>query len=802
MSLNFNAYCLLINQALFMKNLLVSLFVFLLSNQLYSQDFEATFKTFSQDYVPDRVHIHFDKSTYGAGDTIWFKGYLLNAVSPVNGSKNLYIDWTDTSGQLIDRTISPIVSGITMGQIAIPSTYRSNYIHAKAYTKWMLNFDADFLFNKDIRVLSENHEGRKEPAIEANISFFPEGGNLIKNVVNKIAFKINDQFGRPVNATGTLMIDGKPADAIKTIHDGMGYFFLHPEPGKNYSLAWTDAQGARHNTAIPAATDEGVSMQIGWLPDKRSFMIQGTGAFADRNLRIIGSMFGQSVFNILRTPEKGLIQGLIPVNTLPSGILRITVLDDQYHPLAERITFINNHEYRFDAAMDVVHWGLNKRARNEIEISVPDSVSANLSVSVTDGQIDFDTTSGIISDLLLRSELKGKIFNPAFYFQDEEDSTQKLLDLVMLTHGWRKISWREMAEGKLPDIKFPKDSTYLTISGNIFGATTAQLQQAGDLILIVNQKKNSEWLMAPIDPDGSFSVKDYLLFDTALVYYQSPKGKGMKNVTVQFKDNPLPVATSRIPAGLGKIPDVDTAGFHRQLMLSKELQSELAFFEGKILNEIKITAKTKSREEIMDDKYTSGLFSGGASKSFDLITDPSAAASFDIFNYLQGKVAGMMITPGNPPSISWRGGQPALFLNELPVQPDMLATIPVSDIAYVKILNPPFMGAPGGGANGAIAVYTRKGGDFVYEPGKGLDRNTVMGYSVIRQFYSPDYERMPSDKKDLRTTLYWNPEVILNPGKNKVVLKFFNNDVSTSFRVVIEGMTPDGKLTRVVKIME
>lgn len=801
MYLNFSTDCLLNNFRPIMKNFFVSALGILLSMHVYSQDFESTFQTYSQHYVSDRIHIHFDKTTYSAGDTIWYKGYLLNGIQPVSGSKNLYIDWTDSNGKLIERSVDPIVSGITFGQIAIPANYKDAYIHAKAYTKWMLNFDGAFLFDKDIRVLSDSTKKQRSAAPEASITFFPEGGTLINNLVNKVAFKITDQYGRPVKGSGTLMVDGKPTEKFKSLHDGMGFFFLRPEPGKKYTASWSDEQSRQYSADLPPATNEGIAMQIGLMQGKRSFIIKGTDSFASKSIRMIGTMFDQPVFDIVRTAQDGLIQGIIPVNTLPTGILRITVLDDQYHPLAERITFINNDNYQFETKMEVLHWGLNKRARNEIEISIPDSMAANISVAVTDGQIDFDTSSGIISDLLLTSELKGKINNPAFYFQNAEDN-EGLLDLVMLTNGWRKISWKDLADGTLPEIKFPKDSTYLTLSGHVYGATPTQLQQAGDLILIVNQKNNSEWMMTPINPDGSFAVKDYLLFDTALVYYQAPKGKGLKNISVQFKDNPLPGVTSRVRAGISKPADTDTTGYYRQLMLSKELQSELDFFQGKILDEIKIQARTKSPEQVLDERYTSGLFTGGNAKSLNLLNDPSAIGALNIFNYLQGKVAGVMISPGSPPSITWRGGQPALFLNEMPVDAEMLSTVPVSDVAYIKVISPPFMGAIGGGGNGAIAVYTRKGNDVVYEPGKGLSRNSVTGYSIIRQFYSPDYERMPSDKKDLRTTLYWNPEVMLNPGNNKVVLKFFNNDVSESFRVVIEGMTPDGKLTRLVRMME
>src|SRR5690606_12432004 len=174
-------------------------------------------------------------------------------------------------------------------------------------------------------------------------------------------------------------------------------------------------------------------------------------------------------------------------------------------------------------------------------------------------------------------------------------------------------------------------------------------------------------------------------------------------------------------------------------------------------------------------------------------------------NYLQGQVAGLQInTSGNPPSISWRGGSPAIFLNEMQSSAEMISSISISDVAYIKVIRPPFIGAAGGGGNGAIAIYTRRGDDVRSQPRQGLANNMVTGYTRIRQFYSPDYSTLSEEheKKDFRTTLYWNPEIITKPGSNKVLLTFYNNDVTEAFRVILEGITSDGRLAHVEMVME
>ena len=135
---------------------------------------------------------------------------------------------------------------------------------------------------------------------------------------------------------------------------------------------------------------------------------------------------------------------------------------------------------------------------------------------------------------------------------------------------------------------------------------------------------------------------------------------------------------------------------------------------------------------------------------------------------------------------------------------NQLTSISMSDVAFVKVFNPPFFGAFGGGGSGAIAVYTKKGSANTAPKGKGMPSKLVIGYAPEKQFYSPNYERFDprNENKDVRTTIYWNPQVNTSEQNKKVLLKFFNNDVSSSFRVVIEGMTKDGLLAHYEQVME
>jgi hypothetical protein len=793
-----------------MKLIILVVLAFLFSSPLtFAQNIDTTIEKYATEYGQERPYLHYDKSNYAAGETVWYKVYLMSGIFPADDSKTFYIDWTDDKGKLLLHSLMPVVYATASGQFDIPPTYTGKFIHVKAYTKWMLNFDSSFLYNKDIRILSKTPPitSQKNNLIPS-IQFFPEGGDAIEGVTNKIAFKANDQWGRPVKIKGIIVDNhGLKVDSLHTIHDGMGYFYTFPKGGETFTAKWKDEKGTEHVTALPVAKEYGVALQVIIAGEKREFVVSAppTSAAALGIIHLLGTMNQHEVFKVTKDISTGVLRGVIPTADLPSGILTITVFNAQWMPLAERIIYINNQEYLFNPEMTVEHWGLNKRARNEIQITVSDSLPASFSVAVTDFNIDTDSSDNIISHLLLTGDIKGQVYNPAYYFSNNSDSITRQLDLVMLTHGWRRFKWDDVVAGKFPKIIYPKDTSYLTLSGKLYGALPSQLRDAGSIVVIINQaKEKNKMITVPIESNGTFNDRNVILFDTTHLYYQLPKGKGLGDVSVQFMGNRMPPLPFNILASPYFYNQTyDTAGNYRHFMLASEEAQLLSLYKGKVLETVTIKGVTKSPVQLLDEKYASGMFSGGDGYQFDLLHDRLTSASQNIFNYLQGKVAGLQITGGNPPSLQWRGGAPQLFLDEMPVDVNMVSNLNVTDIAYIKVLRPPFMGSSNG-ANGAIAIYSRRGGDRPQEPGKGLSNNTVTGYNSMREFYSPNYATFDTknDQRDVRSTLYWNPQVFTTRQDNKVTLTFYNNDISGAFRVVIEGMTTDGRLAHIENIME
>jgi uncharacterized protein YfaS (alpha-2-macroglobulin family) len=79
----------------------------------------------------------------------------------------------------------------------------------------------------------------------------------------------------------------------------------------------------------------------------------------------------------------------------------------------------------------------------------------------------------------------------------------------------------------------------------------------------------------------------------------------------------------------------------------------------------------------------------------------------------------------------------------------------------------------------------------------GMKNTKLIGYSVIRKFYSPVYENpeKPAEKPDSRSTLYWNP-IVRTDSTGMAHVAFYNSDDTGDMHVIIEGITGDGKLCR------
>lgn len=801
-----------------------ALICFVLPILSMGQKIDSMMNVYAENFPQEKIYVHFDKNIYNAGETIWYKVYLMADGFPSLISKNFYTELSDDKGNVIERKVTPLYESTTAGNFDLPNKVAGAHLHFRAYTSWMLNFDTAFLYEKDIRIANGKKDSLKLHAKKDwHLQFFPEGGDIVAGVENNIAFKATDIFGLPINVRGVIRDgSGKEVANFESVHDGMGSFIYSPEKSDSLFAVWKDAEGNERSTPLPSVKNSGAALRVLSMKGKVLFNVARTPDSSGENDQfiIIGHMNQHMIYKAkINLKESFMSGGSIPVSQLPTGILQITLFNANMLPIAERIVFVNNYNYSFIADIHIDAKGMGKRGINILDIVVPDSLKSNLSISVTDALADgiSPNDDNIISRFLLTGDIKGHVYNPGFYFLNESDSLLHYLDLVMLTNGWRRFKWDQLARGKIPTIKFI-DQDHLSMNVEVLGVSPSTIAKDEQLNAIIRHKDSStQVIQIPHLSSNKFGVGGLLFFDTAKVYYSFSINRNLSNIAaITFNNGLLRPARTVKPLTLTNDiwPPSDSSLLNRNRFFADETEHN-TFNNQKIktLETVTIKAKAKSPIELLDEKYATGMFAGGDAYTFDYANDMASYSGLDIFAFLQGKVPGLTITNTGSTvgsasvNLSWRGSTPTLFLNEMQVSADVLKSMPSTDIAYIKVFRPGASGVMGGGQGGAIAVYTKKGGDNrgADDPNfKGLEHTTVVGYSVMKEFYSPDYLNPDklNENEDTRTTLYWKPFLLTDASTRKVSIKFYNNDITKIMRLVLEGVNDDGKLVRVEKILQ
>ncbi len=796
-----------------MSKYLYLLFVsFLFHTSLFSQSPEKILALYNERFPQEKVYLHFDNQAYTPGSLIGFKAYLMSGPDLSRLNRNFYTDWYDESGALIAHQVSPIAMSSAFGTFSVPGNYKGNHIHVVAYTQWMLNFDTAFLFRKKIQVLQSAVPTQKTPikTKEYSLQFFPEGGLMVNGITSFVALKATDKNGDPIHVQGMIKNDkGESINRFRSLHDGMGKFAFIPEAGVTYIAEWLAPDSSLQQTPLPASVADGITMQVSASGDTRYVQVQRSETLAPhlRKLAMLLTVNQQVVLRgTVNLENETATQVKVPVKGLPSGLATITLMNTMGDPVCERLIFIDHKEYRSTATIRFDTLGLSKRAKNVFEIELPDTIPANLSLAITNDDLPDDASSNIISTLLLSADIKGKVHNPAFYFNQQNDSAQHFLDLVMLTNGWRKFVWKKVMDSTSWVTRYPLDTAYLSLTGKIDGFSESRLAKAETLNLILRGKDSSTLMrFTPIGKNGSISEPNVIFFDTVKLYYQLNKisvlpGRGKVTINTNLIDTPY-YSSLQMPM----IFRYDTAELRlmREIALQQIQLQKLR--EGTTLEEVVVRARVKSRFEELDDTYANGMFRNVDALSFDMINDQRALSSFSVFDYLQGRVPGMQVIGAltSSPNIIWRNGPVGFFLNEMPIEAQFAATIPMTDVAYLKVFRPPFIGSLVNAGGGAVAIYTKKGADLTNSI-KGLDNLSLVGYAPIREFYQPDYavDQQNFSKTDTRRTLYWNPNLITRGTDTKIRVVFYNNDISSKLKIVLEGVNNNGQFISVRKLLE
>jgi hypothetical protein len=280
---------------------------------------------------------------------------------------------------------------------------------------------------------------------------------------------------------------------------------------------------------------------------------------------------------------------------------------------------------------------------------------------------------------------------------------------------WPVIDGRASGKIFLPDSLPLGKYTLLAGLQQRFFEVIGQIKDARNLgsIQAMLLTKTGDWdeQKVTVAPDGTFAIRNWLFEDNALLAFHHTKDNNQPlniSISSQLDSTFEPLAVAGRTFYIGNPPAAERPS------LNKPVEAPEALFadRGSMLPAVVVRSTARTRAQQFNEKYASGLFRSGDERLIAIMDDPSAVGFMNVFNYLQGRVAGLQIAPTG--AASWRGGPVTFFLDEVRVSAQQIANIPINDIAIVKAYPPPFIGAAGGGAG--IAVYTRRGGEAGYLP--------------------------------------------------------------------------------------
>lgn len=792
----------------------------------------------------EKIYIHFDKSNYYAGEDMWFKVYLVDAHTHKSYalSKVVYVDLISPSDKIVDTKIIKIDGGGSEGDFKLSKDLINGQYTVRAYTNFMRNFDASYFFRKKMHIISsmEIYTLKKDSVIEhpineekkddildlkPDVQFFPEGGYLVDNFINRVGFKVVGINGKGIDINGRIVDEtGKKIISIRTSKFGMGNFSFTPILGKSYK-AEIIYNNLEVSYDLPSTKNEGVLMHVAEYEDNYTINLQSSLPGGTKNFQVIGSKNGEVIYSTTIMEDKTQTMVNISKAALESGIVQFTVLDAKRIPLCERLVYVETKEIKPEINIASSKMKYGTRELIELEISMDQlkkkSVQANMSLSVTDvtfeqkDSLDLD----IKSHLLLNSELKGTIENPGYYFYSKDSVRKENLDILMMCQGWRQFIWNEGIHDSIENIKHPIEQGF-SFTGNVKKYFNHNKSEPVTVSIIIRNKEMFEIDELQTNEEGRFEFGDYDINDSTSIIIQAKSSNKKKAISKKSLENPktnyfIQLDTFVVPEiGMKSLfsNEVYKNRTNQFLELSQPInQTDWSFevTEEQIeLEEVELTA------EIGLEKYASYV------KNNQLYRRPSQRLDFlelgkymtgNIIQNLDGKIAGLTVqyvdTIGGKVIMDFvaffKRSQsqglrlPLYLLDGMPVDVAAINSIPMVEVLFVDALKgakATIYGSAGG--HGVIAVYTKDGSEIKSVDNKerrGIITFIHTGYSQLRKFYEPVYKTNELDQKypDHRRTICWKPMVNLDK-EGKAKISFYSADVSTTYRVVLEGISDNG----------
>jgi hypothetical protein len=464
----------------------------------------------------EKVYIHMDNTCYFLGDTIWFSAYTRNTIQdlPSRVSGVLYVELFNQDGYLMERKLIEMKEGRGNGFFALNNSaiYGGMY-ELRAYTRWQLNWghfqhphsrvaaswfinqkaeqdyyrDYEKLYSRVFPVYDKpkqpgqyNHDMTHRTMRRyfrhdmdkhmLTLHFFPEGGHLVAGMQNRIAFECTWNDGQWVD--GWLRLGN---DSIRATHRGRGTFEFKPQLGKTYVATFLTADGDSVSARLPEAESQGVTLRVFRTGQEWQIRAQVSDSLALDSLAMTIMREGV-VEEFLQFPSTGRASFSMPCNSnYPAGVHQVTVFDTRGRVWADRLFFMVSHDFS-QPTLSINGLHDQYKPYEQIDLDLHSTLKQNegtISVAVRDvaHQDQLFDDGNILTEMLLSSEIRGFVPNPRWYFERDDDEHHQGLELLMMTQGWRRFNWRDMAVRGEWDLTMRDERTPLLV-GELYDNTS------------------------------------------------------------------------------------------------------------------------------------------------------------------------------------------------------------------------------------------------------------------------------------------------------------------------------------------
>lgn len=764
---------------------------FVQAQQAFLDSLQAALTVYKNAVAQEKVFLHTDKTFYLASETVWFKAYVVKADShkPMDLSKVLYTELLDEKSKPVLQTMIDLQKGFGDGSFLLPSSLPSGMYTLRAYTAWMKNFDEAFYFQQPLQVVNTTRRpdwNSLQKKKTHSIQFFPEGGNMVEGLPTKLGFQLVDQYGQGADGEGYIIANTKDTVSLfRPLKFGIGSFAFTPQNGVAYEAIVRLPGGETLSASLPPIYKSGYVLQVAEA-DKEHLQVTVTTTEAPEDpVYLLAHTRGDVKLAAAKRIANGKATWTVEKAKLGDGITSFTLFNTERQPVCERLYFKRPVErLNIDLTSDAKEYSTRSRVSLSVKTQTnqnqPSGADVSLSVFLLDSLQGLNQTT-IEQYFWLVSEVKGEIESPGYYFSGDNNEAATALDNLLLTQGWRRFSWEDVAAKGRLSFSFLPEYEGLVIKGRVTNKQTGEPVPGALCFLSVPGEKF-------YTGNAVSDEKGELRFVAKNIY------------------GPVELATQ--PAGADRSLRIDLLNSYSEkyaarrlppFQLPEKFKAQLATRHTALQVANAFTTESMQLFQL-PPKVDTTLFYGVPDTHYalddyrrfpsmeevmrEVIAEVRIAKEKDTFTY----------RVNNLPYHEHFTTNPLVLFDGIPVfNNNKIISFDPLKVKAIDVVARKFYW--GNTVNNGIVSYTTYDGNLAnFELDPAVVLMEYNGLQVKREFYSPSYdtaEKLHSRKADKRTVLLWSPSI--NTGASgKKELQFYTSDVPGRYVVRVEGLSNEG----------